>query len=317
MYHYVRDLKHSRYPEIRGLDLPLFIEQIEYLERHYRFITMNELIESMESGAKLPSKSVLLTFDDAYIDHYTNVFPILNKKKIEGSFYVPVKAITEYKILDVNKIHFILASVADKTTLIKELETLLEKFRHEYNLMDWDYYYKKLAATDRFDSPEIIFIKRLLQVELAEEVRSLITDLLFRKFVSGDEITFSRELYMDTEQIGCMHRNGMHIGAHGDNHFWLGALSKELQEVEISRSTDFLKMIKGDQITDLTMCYPYGSYNQDTIDLLNQYRYRAAFTTRVDISQSDITSRFKLPRLDTNDIPKDRNTQPNEWFYKA
>lgn len=24
MYHYTRDLKHSRYPEIKGLDVPLF-----------------------------------------------------------------------------------------------------------------------------------------------------------------------------------------------------------------------------------------------------------------------------------------------------
>ena len=29
MYHYTRDLKHSRYPEIKGLDARLFREQIE------------------------------------------------------------------------------------------------------------------------------------------------------------------------------------------------------------------------------------------------------------------------------------------------
>lgn len=28
MYHYTRDLKHSRYPEIKGLDVSLFREQL-------------------------------------------------------------------------------------------------------------------------------------------------------------------------------------------------------------------------------------------------------------------------------------------------
>lgn len=31
MYHYTRDLGHSRYPKIKGLDKPLFHQQIEFL----------------------------------------------------------------------------------------------------------------------------------------------------------------------------------------------------------------------------------------------------------------------------------------------
>ena len=30
MYHYTRDLKHSRYPEIKGLDAELFRKQMEF-----------------------------------------------------------------------------------------------------------------------------------------------------------------------------------------------------------------------------------------------------------------------------------------------
>ena len=30
MYHYVRDLKHNRYPDIKGLDVKLFKEQIVF-----------------------------------------------------------------------------------------------------------------------------------------------------------------------------------------------------------------------------------------------------------------------------------------------
>jgi peptidoglycan/xylan/chitin deacetylase (PgdA/CDA1 family) len=72
---------------------------------------MREVIHSIDNQVKMPDKSVLLNFDDAYSDHYMNVFPIVDKYRLQGSFYAPSKAITENAILDVNKIHFILASV--------------------------------------------------------------------------------------------------------------------------------------------------------------------------------------------------------------
>ena len=105
-------------------------------------ITMEEVIHSIDNQVKIPSKSVLLTFDDAYSDHYMNVFPILDKHQLQGSFYTPSKAITENTILDVNKIHFILASVQDKSDIVSDLKHLLKVYKKEYQLQDFDYYYK-------------------------------------------------------------------------------------------------------------------------------------------------------------------------------
>ena len=166
MYHYVRDLKNSRFPGIKGLDLDLFREQIQYLRKHYHIITMEEVIHSIDNQAKIPRKSVLLTFDDAYSDHYMNVFPVLDKYQLQGSFYTPSKAVSEHTVLDVNKIHFILASVQNKSDIVSDLKNLLKVYKKEYHLQDFDYYYEKLARADNYDTEEVIFIKRLLQVEL-------------------------------------------------------------------------------------------------------------------------------------------------------
>lgn len=40
MYHYTRDLKHSRYPEIKGLDVSLFREQIEFMKQQFNIVSM-------------------------------------------------------------------------------------------------------------------------------------------------------------------------------------------------------------------------------------------------------------------------------------
>lgn len=316
MYHYVRDLKHTRYPEIKGLDLNLFYEQIAYLEKNYNIIKMEELIEAIDNDTELPPNACLLTFDDGYIDHYTNVFPFLERKKLQGSFFVPVKTVTENSVLDVNKIHFILAATPNKDLIIQQIFQQLDNYRTGHNLQSNDFYFKKLAVASRFDPPEVIFIKRMLQVELPEDIRNAITDTLFCKFVSADEKAFSKELYMSTEQLKCMQRNGMHIGGHGNDHYWLGSLSKELQYIDLYESAKFVQSI-GENENSWTMCYPYGSYNDDTLSLLRDLKCKLALTTHVDIASTTKSERFELARLDTNDIPKSGSAMPNEWHRLA
>lgn len=307
MYHYVRELKHSMFPEIKGLDISLFNEQLKYLNKHYTFITMELIIDAIDNNTKLPENSVLLTFDDGYSDHFKYVFPVLDKYKIQGTFFAPVKAITQHEVLDVNKIHFILASEPDKTKIISEIKSELNKYSKLFNLLDFSEYYKKLAFPNRFDTADVIFIKRLLQVELNEDVRKIITNNLFNKIVGINEEAFSRDLYMDVEQLQCMQRNGMHIGSHGYDHYWLGHLDKETQKSEIIKSLDFLKEI-GCDINNWTMCYPFGNYNDITLDLLKEFKCKLAVTTEVKIATLSDNNRFTLPRLDTNDLPKSFNS---------
>jgi len=318
MYHYVRDLKHSRYPSIKGLDVALFKEQVAFLKKHYSFVTVEEVIAATQGIHKLPSHPVLLTFDDAYIDHFTYVFPILKNEGVQGAFYAPVKAITQHKVLDVNKIHFILASTPEEkmSSLLKEIALLLDKYREVYHLESFEFYYKKLAQLDRFDTKEVIFVKRLLQVELVEKLRNIITTELFKKIVGVEEGTFSRELYMSEDQMKYMVSAGMHIGSHGYDHYWLGSLPKEKQEVEIKESLKFIENIGGD-IKHWTICYPYGNYNDDTITLLKENHCALGFTTEVklaDINNQMGDNVFKIPRLDTNDLPKDAKALPNNWY---
>lgn len=249
MYHYVRDLKHSRYPAIKGLDVNLFKEQVSFLKKHYNFVTVEEVIAASQGEGKLPAHAVLLTFDDAYSDHFNYVFPILKNEGVQGAFYAPVKAITQHKVLDVNKIHFILASTPEEkmSSLLKEIALLLDKYRETYHLESYETYYERLAQWDRYDSQEVVFVKRLLQVALVEELRNIITTELFEKIVGVEEGAFSRELYMQEDQMRCMVQAGMHIGSHGYDHYWLGSLPKAQQAVEIDESLKFINKIYDDR----------------------------------------------------------------------
>jgi peptidoglycan/xylan/chitin deacetylase (PgdA/CDA1 family) len=312
MYHYVRDLKHSSYPEIKGLDLRLFKKQLQYILKYYKVIRMQDLVAAVKSQKKLPRDSLLLTFDDGYKDHFERVFPILDASGIQGSFFPSAKAIEKHQVLDVNKIHFILAAVKDKEKIISDIYKLLGKFRKQYSLASNGYYYKKLAVKNRFDTPGVVFIKIMLQRELAEKLRNIIVNSLFDKYVSKNEMAFSRELYMGQDQLKRMKSKGMYIGSHGYNHYWLDAIGKEQQAREIELSLAFLKQLGADT-KDWAFSYPYGAYNESLITLLKKYGCRAALTTQVGIADLNKENPLLLPRLDTNDLPKDNLAKANKW----
>lgn len=316
MYHYVRDLQNTRYPAIKGLDVRLFREQLAYFKKHYNFITATQLIDAYENGTELPPKSLLFTFDDAYIDHYTCAFPLLDEYKAQGLFFVPVKAIMNHEVLIVNKIHYVLA-VCDKNIngLVQQVKTLLAPYEGKDGVQTFDYYFDKLAVANRFDCKEVIFIKRLLQVELQEPIRFAIINQLFTQYVTDDEGAFSRELYMSEDQLKCMQRNGMIIGSHGYDHFWLGSLPKEEQLSELTKSVDFLKGLGVDMNT-LSIGYPYGSHNEDTLDIARGFGFKLGFTTVVNVANTTGDA-LTIPRLDTNDFPKDASADINEWYQKG
>jgi peptidoglycan/xylan/chitin deacetylase (PgdA/CDA1 family) len=314
MYHYVRELKCSRFPEIRGLDFKFFVEQINYLKKNYQFVTAEQVSSHLDGQYTLPEKPVLLTFDDGYIDHYTFVFPFLDSMGIQGSFYIPVKAVSENTVLDVNKIHFILASTPDKTSLVSSIKRILDRFRNDNDIEPFESLVKKFAKPSRHDTAVVMLIKNLLQYVLPVQIRSLIVDELFVQTVRMDEASFSRELYMSTEQVKTMHRHGMHIGCHGSDHFWWDKLDKSALEYEIDKSLEFLIKV-GVSENFWTACYPYGSYSELSMKVLDSRKCKYGLTSDVRVADFRLDNRLILPRLDTLDIPMDRDARLNPFYY--
>lgn len=91
MYHHV-----SSQPTRDLLDFSLtvttaeFNHQLDWLQKQgYKSITMTELFDAFYYGKVLPSKAVMLTFDDGYTDVFTYAFPALLAHHYRGVFYIP------------------------------------------------------------------------------------------------------------------------------------------------------------------------------------------------------------------------------------
>ncbi len=318
MYHYVRDLECSRYSNIKGLDYKLFKEQIKFFKNNFRIVTMEEVIEACNSAnKKLPENALLLTFDDGYIDHFITVFPILKENKIQGSFFVSGKAFSEDVFLDVNKIHFILAN-GDIDEIVKDLFEKLDFYRKDFpegesSRLSNEELFVKYGIANRFDKRETVFVKSILQNVLPEKLRGVIASELFKKYVQLPENVFSKELYMNRDQIKCMKDAGMFIGIHGYDHYWLGKLQEDEMKADIDKALDIMSdFIEKDS---WVMNYPYGSYNEDVVKYVKERGCVCGLTTEVRIAEIGKDNRYLLPRLDCNDFPPKSNNYLNFECY--
>ena len=297
MYHYVREVKHSNYPNLKALELNEFKKQISFFKKNFNFIDQNNL-EEIISSKKIPNKpSILLTFDDGLIDHYKYVFPILLKNKISGCFYPSIRALKQNEVLEVNKIQFILEKEKDRKKILSEIEANLIKLSGE----KLEKFYNKIKQWSRFDDKDTFFIKQLLQHLLHTKIRNKITNKLFQKTVNREEKDFASKLYMSSKNIKEMYLNKMFIGLHGSDHLWLKYLNKNEQEREIKNSLSFFSKIGIKN--NISMAYPYGSYNKITLNLLKKYKIKFAFTTKPgSINSNNLMKRYLFPRYDTNDF---------------
>jgi peptidoglycan/xylan/chitin deacetylase (PgdA/CDA1 family) len=313
MYHFVRDLAHSRYPEIKGLTVDQFRGQVRFMRRHFTPVGVGEVLSALDGDLPLPPRAILLTFDDGYRDHYDNVLPVLLENRMSGCFFPPAKAVTEHQVLDVNKIHFVLAAEPDKARIVASLFAMMDAARGEFELRSREDYERELAHPGRFDTAEVILIKRLLQRNLPEALRGRITDALFREYVSDDEAAFSRELYMSVDDLRDMRAQGMWVGSHGHDHYWMDSLDAAAQESEVASSMAFLRGL-GCDMDRWVIGYPYGAYDERLLERLRRNGCRAGFTTEVRTADLNADDRLTLPRVDTNDLPKRGDAEPAAWM---
>jgi peptidoglycan/xylan/chitin deacetylase (PgdA/CDA1 family) len=316
MYHYVRPIAASAWPRIKGLEFAKFQGQLDYIQRHYRPITMKQLIAAAAGAERLPDNPILLTFDDGYSDHYHYAFMELAARRLSGAFFVPACAMIDRRILDVNRIHYILAAVEDAGALATHVDRAVLDAADEFGLPAPAALRKATRNLSRWDTPEVAYVKRMLQDGLPSPLRRRLIDELFARFVTIDPLSFAEELYLTVDQAREMAAGGMHIGSHGESHERLALMDADSQRREIAESLRIFAAI-GQSAREFTFCYPYGSYDRRTVSILEDLGCSAAVTTKVALAAPNRSAVLELPRIDTNDLPVTRDAEPGRWTRDA
>lgn len=92
MYHYVGNNPNpaDRARDVLSIVPEKFDEQMKYLsDNGYVTISLDTLYAALKKQITLPSKPIVLTFDDGYIDFYYNAYPILRKYNFHATEFIP------------------------------------------------------------------------------------------------------------------------------------------------------------------------------------------------------------------------------------
>ena len=98
MYHYVRPLKNSKYPNLKALELTKFKEQIRWFKKEFDILDYDQFLEIINSKKLSKRKKLILTFDDGYKDNYNSYKALINTLFTEHN--IKIGHLTLKKILD-------------------------------------------------------------------------------------------------------------------------------------------------------------------------------------------------------------------------
>jgi len=96
IYHKIND-----HPDnLLSVSTVLFRRQMEYLASRCNVVPLSEIAANVTAGRKFLPRTVAISFDDGYLDNYTNALPILAELNLPATIFIPAGRIGGGNILD-------------------------------------------------------------------------------------------------------------------------------------------------------------------------------------------------------------------------
>tara|TARA_Y100000310_G_scaffold242900_1_gene247150 strand:+ start:1111 stop:2109 length:999 start_codon:yes stop_codon:yes gene_type:complete len=294
-YHYVGHNK-TLYKGINGISVKQFIDQIEWLRKHFRLLHISDLIEIVNEGT-IKEPCCIITFDDGLRCHYEIIYKLSIQKKLPITFFISTSPIKENTATLVHKSQFIRSNIN-----LEYLSYELNRFIENKNV-NCDLYSDDMAVKHyRYDNLSTAKMKYLLNYILSKNHQEEFINGQFKSLVN-DEKAFCDDWYASKSEIREMHQNNRCIGSHAHSHLPLAKLDDSSAFSEINDSRGYLENITGAEIQAIS--YPLGNENAVTKRegiYANQAGYLVGLTMEREINRT-VNDPLLLARIDCNDLP--------------
>jgi peptidoglycan/xylan/chitin deacetylase (PgdA/CDA1 family) len=283
-----------------------FTEQLEVLRSSgLRVMHLRELAGSLASG-KLPKRSVVLTFDDGYLDNLENGRPLLERYGIPATTFIASGYLSSTGEFWWDAMERVLLTAGK---LPEKFEVEIDGERRSWELNDDAAWTDKDAERYRDWRPytQAHTARQRLYQELRELVlrasptdrARVIAELL--EWAGVPATARPKRRILDEEGLRRLAAGDLiDIGGHSISHPELANLSVSEQDHELRTSKARLERILGREVTALA--YPHGSCNADTKRLAREAGYAFACGTQRRSVQRD-ADRYELPRIGVRNVP--------------
>lgn len=196
-----------------------FRQDIEFLLRHFKPISVSDLIEISRGEKRLSDRSFLLTFDDGFKDTCDHVVPILQKKGVPACFFIPSAFIDNKEL-----------SYDHKKSLLAEIvsDGISRRQESEINQV--------LASFGKYNNG---VYESILSIGFTE--KHYIDQLADIFGIDFHQYLQRTKPYLETGQISELIRLGFGIGAHSIDHPLYSQLTLEEQ---LGQTVESVKTIR-------------------------------------------------------------------------
>lgn len=246
-----------------------FRSQMLHLSRHYRVVTLDEVLAAFRGGRLLPQRAVLLTFDDAYRDFADEAWPVLRDLDLPATLFVP----TAYP------------GRPDRPFWWDRLHRIMDNRNGS-----------ERGEVSRRDRP---------RQPAARNVRARLKGLSHQEAVAMvDRLEASREpppasssgpsVVLDWDELRELGREGVSLGAHTRWHSALTRATEEAIREELRGSLEDLRS----QVEDvpIIISYPYGLHDDRTIRIAREEGFDLGFTCLGGLNRVGRTDPLRLRR---------------------
>jgi peptidoglycan/xylan/chitin deacetylase (PgdA/CDA1 family) len=266
----------------------VFDSHVRFLKQHFCLISFVELLQLWRHGGwDASSRYCVLTFDDGWIDTYTEAFSILRKYRASATVFLPTSFIGTSDWFWPEKASW-LSNVFAKKDQRNRARILAMLPR----TLPWVTVISDDVLCGRTDQ----------LIEYCKDLEhSQIEDFL-QQWAANMEVCFpSERVLMNWDEVREMSAAGVSFGSHSVTHKILTKLSGDELAGEVKKSR---AMLRDQSINDIPVfCYPNGDWSPDVAECVEKAGYEAATTTQFGYEEREPSQWFGLKRVSVhNDI---------------
>src|SRR6266481_6419459 len=270
-FHRVNDEQDPFLPAMRT---SVFAARIAYIARHYRVLTVEDLVERARQGT-VPRNALALTFDDGYRDNLSHAAPILAQHGLPATIFLATGYIGTPDMPWFDHVALAFKLSQRGNIALPGCEPLLLETEGD-----------RLTGLER----AIAWLKRLPDEERRREVKRLLVELQPR----GPDRP--KRAMLTWNEVDALRGLGFSVGAHTVTHPILSRVTPERAREEIHGSKDAIERALG--VTVGAFAYPNGGpedYTPTTVRLVQECGFRCAVSTRRGLN-GPATPPFELRR---------------------
>ncbi|MDY6903905.1 MAG: polysaccharide deacetylase family protein [Thermodesulfobacteriota bacterium] len=271
------------------IDSQTFENQLLTIKKHFKIVTLAEILKQKRLKKPLPDNSAVLTVDDGYLDFYTIAYPLLKKHNVKATLFPVVNFVDQKIWLWPDRILYAFENTSQTNCVIA-----FKRWRFDIDLTS------SQGTASAFE--RIINVAIAIDNHQKWELLDAVADQLQ---VDIPGLPTAKYAPVSWDQLREMNQNGIEIGSHTMNHPILSRIDKNEIEAEIFLSKAVLTKKLNNEI--VSFCYP-NSFPGDINDQVVEAVKRAGYWGAVFYLPPGDEDMFKIPR-----IPADQDMVNFNW----